>query len=49
MKGLVILEYTTQYYKSKRDLLRGLASEEKFDFIAITETWLDSVLKYFAT
>ena len=31
------------------DLLRGLASVEKFDVIAITETGLDLAVKNFAT
>ena len=34
---------------NKMDLLRGLASIEKFDVIAFTETWLDLAVKNFAT
>ena len=49
------INYIRIYYTNSRiirnkiDLLRGLASVENFDVIAITETWLESVVKNFAT
>ena len=44
-----VYDTNSRNIRNKMDLMSGLASVEKFDVIVITETWLDSAVKKFAT
>ncbi len=48
-EGLNVYYTNSRNLRNKMDLLWGVNSEEKFDIIAITESWMDLDSKHFST
>ncbi len=48
-EGLNVYYTNSRSLRNKRDLLRGVNAAEKFDIIAITESWMDLDSNYFST
>ncbi len=48
-EGLDVYYTNSRSLKNKMDLLRGVNLAEKFDIIAITESWMDLGSKHFST
>ncbi len=48
-EGLNVYYTNSRSLRNKMDLLRGVNAAEKFDIIAITESWMDLDSKHFTT
>ncbi len=47
MRGISVYYTSSRSIRNKIDLLRGKARVEKFDMIAITESWINTVDRHF--
>ncbi len=46
-KGISVFYTNSRSIRNKIDLLRGKACVEKFDMIAITESWINTAVRHF--